>query len=304
MLQIGVGDGGDGAFSEVEVVQAEDAGVGSEAEFVRAVAPGEVVVDEEAGGAAALHPGVVEAAEGREGIRAAALEDDGESGESLLEIGGAEEAFVPGEGGIEVVDEVLREDVRVARGEGVERLRGDGVEQGIDGIGPGGLQAGVGLEAEPGGVLRIDVVVEADGLHLLVVVAGVRDTLTVRAAVTAGERAAEHRDGRSRGAAVEREHLAVERDGRRRDLLQDVLLKRCAGHDGRRDDGQRDAHPLAVEEEKELVVEDGAADAAAEVVHRGAGLAIAGRGVGEVVGGVEDGAVPQLVEVAVELICA
>ena len=55
--------------------------------LVRAVAPGEIVVDEEARGAPSLHPGVVEAADGGERrVRAAALQDDRERGERFLKI--------------------------------------------------------------------------------------------------------------------------------------------------------------------------------------------------------------------------
>ena len=46
LRQIRIGDGGDGALAEVEVVQPEDAGVGAETKLMRAVAPREIVVDE------------------------------------------------------------------------------------------------------------------------------------------------------------------------------------------------------------------------------------------------------------------
>ena len=42
---------------------------------------------------------------------------------------------------------------------------------GIDRVGVCGLQAGVGLKAVPGDVLVVDVVVDAGGLHLFVIVA-------------------------------------------------------------------------------------------------------------------------------------
>ncbi len=73
LLQIRVGHRGNRAFSEVVVVQAEDTGIGSEPQFMSAMTPGEVVVDEKAGCAPALNPGVVEPSHGREGIRAGAL---------------------------------------------------------------------------------------------------------------------------------------------------------------------------------------------------------------------------------------
>ena len=60
--------------------------------------------------------------------------------------------------------------MRVASGERIERLRRQCVEEGIDGVGVSGLQTGVGLEAEPGHIFLVDIVVETHGLHLLVIV--------------------------------------------------------------------------------------------------------------------------------------
>src|SRR5271167_1390014 len=68
-----VAHGGNCAFSEVIVVQAEDTGIRSKPKFVSAMAPSEVVIDEEPGCTPALHPGVVQPSDGREGICAAAL---------------------------------------------------------------------------------------------------------------------------------------------------------------------------------------------------------------------------------------
>ena len=58
-----VGHQRDRAFTEIIIVQAEDPAVGSEAEFVRAYGPGEIVVDEEARGAPSLNPRIVEPSE-------------------------------------------------------------------------------------------------------------------------------------------------------------------------------------------------------------------------------------------------
>ena len=128
-----VGDQRHGAFAEIVIVQPEDAGVGSEAELMRADGPRQIVVDEEAGRAASLHPGVVQPAEGRKGrVRAAAFEHDRKRRQRLLKIGRSEQALVPGERRIEIVHQIRRKDMRVAGGEGVERLRRDGVEQRID----------------------------------------------------------------------------------------------------------------------------------------------------------------------------
>ena len=179
-----VGHGGNGTLAEVVIIQAEDADVGAEPQLVRAVAPGEIVVDEEARSAPSLQPGVVEASDGGEGgVGADALQHDGESGQRLLKVAGREEAFVPGERRVEVVHQVLREHVRVACCEGIKRLRRDGVEQRIDGVGVGSLQSGVGLKAEPRRVIGADVVVDTGGLHLFVIVAGMRNSFTIGATV-------------------------------------------------------------------------------------------------------------------------
>jgi hypothetical protein len=139
-----------------------------------------------------------------------------------LKVVWAKQTFVPGKGWIEVVDQMLREDVRVSGREGVEGLRGDRVEHRVDGVGPCGLQASVGLKANPDEVFFVDVVVDAGGLDLFVVIAGVRDALAIGAAVSVVgdcgrssadvEGAAQYGQGRSAGVAIEREHLLIEGD--------------------------------------------------------------------------------------------
>ena len=80
LRQVGVGHGGDRTLAEIIVIQPKDAGIGSKAEFVCAVAPGEVIVDKKPRGAPSLDPGIVEAAErGERRIRAAALQNDRET---------------------------------------------------------------------------------------------------------------------------------------------------------------------------------------------------------------------------------
>src|SRR5208337_591598 len=77
LLQGRVGHSGNRAFSEIIVVEAEDAGVGSEPQFVTATAPGKIVIDEKPGCAPALNPGVVKPSHGSEWVRSAALQHDG-----------------------------------------------------------------------------------------------------------------------------------------------------------------------------------------------------------------------------------
>ena len=204
LLQVRVGHGGNRAFPEVVVIQAEDAGIGSEPQFVSAAAPGEVVIDEKPGGAPALNPGVVQPSDGREGVRAAALQHDRESRKCLLKVAWPKQAFIPGERRIEVVHQVLREDVRVSCRERIERLRRNRIEHRVDGIRVRGLQPGVRLKTKPGRIFLVDVVVDADGLHLLVVVAGVRDALPVGATIPGGaERTAKYRGGCAAGISIE-----------------------------------------------------------------------------------------------------
>ena len=187
MRQGRVGNGGHRAFSEVVVIEPEDPRVGAEPQFVRTMAPCQIVVDENPSGATALDPGVVQSAERGEGsVRSDTLQNNWKCGQRLLKVAGAKQTLVPGESGVEVVHQVLGKDVRIACGKGIQRLRRNRVEQGIDRIGVGGLQAGVGLKTKPGRIVGTDVVVDARRLHLLMVVAGMRDALTVGAAIPVG----------------------------------------------------------------------------------------------------------------------
>src|ERR1035438_7408077 len=100
---------------------------------------------------------------------------------------------------------------------------------------------------------------------------------------------AENRERGSRRAAVKRKELLVERhelgrgpidrsgDGvhaAERQLSQYIVLKRRRGHGGGGHDRERNPHPFGIEEEEQLVVDDGASQTASEVIHRGARLMI------------------------------
>ncbi len=87
-------------------------------------------------------------------------------------------------------------------------------------------------------------------------------------------------------------------------MLKNVILERSGRHGRGRDDGKRDAHPFAVEEKEQLVVEDRTAETAAEMIHRGARLVISRRGVGEIIRGVQERAIPDFVQISVELVGA
>src|ERR1700687_1760811 len=184
--------------------------------------PGEVVVDEKPGGASPLDPCVVQSPDLRErGIRPAALQHDGKRRECLLKITGAKQASVPGKRRVEIVDKILRKDMRISRCKRVKRLRRKSVEHGVDGIGIGGLESVVRLKAEPGRALLIDVVIDANRLDLFMIRARMRDALTIGATVsivrncgrnsTTIERTAKYRERRSVGISVKRKHLLIER---------------------------------------------------------------------------------------------
>ncbi len=184
LRQVGVRHGGDRSLPEVVIIQPQDSGIGSKAEFVRAVAPGQVVVDEKTGSAPSLDPCVVQSTDrGKWRIRAAALQNDWECSERFLKVARTEQAFIPRERRIEIIHEILRKDVRVSCRKGVQRLRGKGVKQRVDGIGVGCLKPGVRLKAKPGRVFLADVVINSSRLDLFVIIARMRDALAIRATV-------------------------------------------------------------------------------------------------------------------------
>src|ERR1700691_3969465 len=154
-----------------------------------------------------------------------------------------------------------------------------------------------------------------------------RDALAIRATVsivrnrggnsTNIERAAKYRERRSARIAVERKHLLIKRHQLRRrqidrtcdginatqgELLQYVVLKCRSWNGGRRDDGQRNPNPFAIEKKEQFIVENRTSNATPEMVHRRAGFVISRSGIREIVGGVELRAVPQLVQVSVKLV--
>src|SRR5208282_760654 len=151
--------------------------------------------------------------------------------------------------------------------------------------------------------------------HALAIGATVSIIGNCRRTSTVIERAARYRERRAAGISVERKHLLIERHRLRRwridrprdgicpaqgQLLQDVTLQ-CRSWDGSgRDDWQCNANPLAIEEEKQLVVQDRAADAPAEVIHVGGWFVISWSGIREVVGRAELRAAPQLIQISVK----
>src|SRR5271155_1222227 len=112
------------------------------------------------------------------------------------------------------------------------------------------------------------------------------------------------------GISIERKHFLIERHGLwrrlidlardrirspKRQLLQGVVLECGSWNGGCSNDRGCDANPLAVEEEKQIVMENRTAQASAKMVYCGARLMISRGGVREIVGSVEARAVPQFI---------
>src|SRR5580698_8434817 len=101
--------------------------------------------------------------------------------------------------------------MRVSCRKRIERLRRHGIKQRVNWVRVGGLYTGISLKTKPSRIFLVDVVVDPDGLHLFVVVAGVRDALPVGATIPGGaKRAAKYRGGCAAGVSVEGEHLLIE----------------------------------------------------------------------------------------------
>src|SRR5579863_8953331 len=129
----------------------------------------------------------------------------------------------------------------------------------------------------------------------------VRASVSIRRIATRGDpigikRAPQYRERSSGCIAVQSEELLVEQrqlrsrlirgpsDGvcaSQRQLLEHVILKCGCRHGGGGYDGECNPDPFGVEEEKQLVVDDRAAETAPEMIYRGARLVISKRGVGE-----------------------
>jgi len=159
--QIVINSRGYAALTQIVVAHVDAAGVDAEAILLLAPDPVKVVIDLPLRNFAALRIGVVVAADCSEGrIVAARGKHDGKGLLDLREVVRFEDAGIPACSWIELVDETGTEDMRVAGDKGVLRLWRVGVEDDVNGIGPGGLDAGVRLKAVPDGVGGVDGVVD------------------------------------------------------------------------------------------------------------------------------------------------
>ena len=87
-----------------------------------------------------------------------------------------------------------------------------------------------------------------------------------------------------------------------RQLLQDIVLKRRRWHRSGSNDRERNPDPLGIEKEEQLVAPDRTSETASEVVHRGARLVVARRGVRKEISRAELRAVPQFIQISVHLV--
>src|ERR1039458_2151426 len=101
-----------------------------------------------------------------------------------------------------------RPHMRLTRCERIQRLRRNRVEQRIDRIGIGGLKSGVGLKSEPRDVPIVDVVIDPSRLHLLAIVARMRNALTVCATIAIRRIPARRGSTAVQGATRSEEHTS------------------------------------------------------------------------------------------------
>src|SRR5208283_879466 len=87
-----------------------------------------------------------------------------------------------------------------------------------------------------------------------------------------------------------------------RELLEDVILERRSGDGSGCNNRQCNPNPLAIEEEKQLVVGNRAAHATPEVVYRRSRFMVTCSGIGEIVSCVERRSIPQLIQISMKLV--
>ena len=229
LSKVGVDHRGHNSLTEVVVAGVETARVHAELHAVPTASPYEVVIDLPLRDLAALRIRLIVAADSGEGsVGTAASKHDRKSLLHLRVVVGKKETRIPARAGVELVDEVGREDVRVSCDSGPLRLRRIGVEDWVDGVGVGRLESGVLLVLVPDAVLRADRMVDLEHKQIFLVVVVQRLSADVRAPASveevgsalgsrqqraAGiERAREYRRWRSCCAVVEAEHRLVKID--------------------------------------------------------------------------------------------
>ena len=135
--------------------------------------PDQIVVDLPLSDLAPLGVDVVKATDGcKRRVVGARLEHNGKIRLNLGVVVWLEDARIPARSGIELVDQIRREQMGVANSQCVLRLRRVGIEDGVDRIGIGGLQARVPLEAIPYAVVGVDGVIDLDDDEIFRVAVG------------------------------------------------------------------------------------------------------------------------------------
>ncbi len=246
--------------------------------------PGQVVIDLPLRDLAPLRIGLIVSADRRKGHAGASRhQDDGEGLLHLRIVVRLKDAGVPAKAGIELVDQLVAEDVRVAGHQCSLRLRRVSIEDGIDRIGIRSLESGVLLKPIPHAVLRIERVIDLDH-HKVFAVRVVQRSLTlVRASVAIrAQGTADDLDRRAMSIRQQREHLAIERNlcglrGKRGacdrirsaggELAKYILLVRGRGQGELRYERKRNADAFIVPEEEELVPANRPANADTEFIH-------------------------------------
>jgi hypothetical protein len=157
-------------FAEIVVAHVQPAGVIAELEAMPFMCPNEIVVDLPLRHFAALCISlVVPAKRGKKArwncLRPTRSGRSGASGSSCW----AERGLNTTCTGVELIDQIRSEEMRIAEHKSTLRLRGIGVEDWIDRVGVRSLQAGVLLKAIPDAVLLAEGVVDLDDDQILAV---------------------------------------------------------------------------------------------------------------------------------------
>ena len=161
LRKVVVGDCRHDAFPKVVVAGVDAACIDAEVQGMLPACPGQVVVDLPLRHLATLWESIVQAADCSEGNAVTVrCQHDRKCLLHLRVVVRLEDAGVPACSGIELIDEVWTEQMRVPRDQRALRLRRKGVEDGVYRISPFCLEARVLLEAIPDAVFGVDRVVD------------------------------------------------------------------------------------------------------------------------------------------------
>ena len=182
LSKVGVDHCGHNSFTEVIVAGVETARVHAELHAVPTTSPYEVVIDLPLRDLAPLRIGLIVAADGgKESVGASSRQHNRKPFYDLCVVIGKKETRIPARAGVELVDEVRCEDVRVPCDPSPLRLRRIGVEDRVDGVGVRRLEPGILLVLVPDAVLCADRMVDLEHKQIFLVVVVQRLSSDVRA---------------------------------------------------------------------------------------------------------------------------